>query len=102
MQVEKEHKLNLKKAKIMNKQSQKIMRVVEYINTNDLLNTQWQVMTSTTNAASYYGATNENKNLKPHIAVWVDYEDVEEWARVADWDETLFTKEGDIIAIFYF
>ena len=86
----------------MNKQSKKIMSVVEYINTNDLVNTKWQVMTSTANASSYYGATNESKNLKPHIAVWVEVDEVEEWARVATWDETLFTNDGDIIAIFYF
>ena len=86
----------------MNKQSEKIMKVVEYINTQDLCNMKWQVMTSTANASSYYGATNESKNLKPHIAVWVDVDEVEEWARVATWDETLFTNEGDIIAIFYF
>lgn len=86
----------------MNKQSQKIMRVVEYINTQDLCNMKWQVITNTVNAASYYGATNENKNLRPHIAVWVDDEEVADWARVAAWDETLFTKENDTIAIFYF
>lgn len=86
----------------MNKQSKKIMRVVEYINTQDLCNMKWQVKTNTTNAASYYGATNNTKNLKPHIAVWVDDEEVKDWAAVAIWDEVLFTKEGDTIAIFYF
>lgn len=86
----------------MNKQSEKIMRVVEYINTNDLCNAKWQVVTNTVNAASYYGARNVAKNLKPHIAVWVDYEDVADWVRVAPWDETIFTTNDDTIAIFYF
>lgn len=86
----------------MKKQSKKIMKVVEYINTQDLCNTKWQVMTNTVNAGSYYGANNNTKNLKPHIAVWVDDEEVKDWAAVAIWDEVLFTKEGDTIAIFYF
>ena len=86
----------------MNKQAKKIMRVVEYINTQDLCNAKWQVMTNTVNAGIYYGAWNESKNLKPHIAVWVDAEEVADWVRVAPWDETLFTKDGDTIAIFYF
>lgn len=86
----------------MNKQSQKIMRVVEYINTQDLCNAKWQVITNTVNAGSYYGATINTKNLKPHIAVWVDDEEVADWARVAVWDEVLFTKEHDTIVIFYF
>lgn len=86
----------------MNKQSQKIMRVVEYINTQDLSNMKWQVMTNTVNAGSYYGATNNSRNLKPHIAVWVDDEEVVDWARVAVWDVVLFTKENDTIVIFFF
>lgn len=86
----------------MNKQSQKIMRVLEYINTQDLCNMKWQVMTYTVNAGSYYGATNNTRNLKPHIAVWVEDEEVADWARVAVWDEVLFTKENDKIVIFFF
>ena len=86
----------------MNKQAKKIMRVVEYINTQDLCNAKWQVITNIVNAGSYYGVPNNTTNLKPHIAVWVDADEAKDWAAVAIWDEVLFTKEGDTIAIFYF
>lgn len=82
--------------------SEKIMKVIETIHREGYSNLQWSVVTSEVNSTAHYGAENKNVTLKPHIAIWVSQTDVNMWAHVARWDYTLFTKDGDLIAIFEF
>ena len=81
---------------------QTIINVIEQIARLGYDNTQYSVVTTEVNAAKHYGATNSDKELKPHIAVWVQKEDLKTWFVTAPWDTTLFTEDGDIIAIFNF
>lgn len=81
---------------------QTIINVIEQIARLGYDNTQYSVVTTEVNAAAHYGATNSDKELKPHIAVWVPQEDTAVWAATATWDNTLWTEDGDIIAIFNF
>lgn len=81
---------------------QTIINVIEQIARLGYANTQYSVVTTEVNAATHYGATNSDKELKPHIAVWVSQPDLNTWVATAIWDTTLFTEDGDLIAIFNF
>lgn len=81
---------------------QTIINVVKQIARLGYDNTQYNVETTEVNAAAHYGATNSDKTLKPHIAVWVPKDDVALWMTTAKWDATLFTEYGETIAIFNF
>lgn len=81
---------------------QTIINVIEQIARLGYDNSQYSVVTTEVNAAAHYGASNPDKKLKPHIAVWVSQPDLNIWVATAIWDNTLFTEDGDLIAIFNF
>lgn len=81
---------------------QTIINVIEQIARLGYDNTQYSVVTTEVNAAKHYGATNSDRDLKPHIAVWVPNCDLVTWEATAIWDTTLFTEYGETIAIFNF
>lgn len=86
----------------MTNREKNLMKVIEQIANLGYDNSQFSVVTTEVEADLMYGATNTTETLPPHIGVWVEEEDRNIWANTGLWDRSLYTANGDTIAIYFF
>lgn len=84
------------------KTRKQIFEAISYINSLGLDNSQWSSIRSDVQADWYYGATNTNEVLPPHISVWIDEDNQEVFLEKVKPDVVLITAECGKIAIFKF